>query len=577
MAHIHSVYDADMHFSIDPITRKISNAASKKYGIVQFDHNSERFTFKLPRYIEGHDMSLCNKTEVHYINIGAHGEKAEGVYPVNDIQISPADENVVICSWLISGNATKLAGTLSFMIRFACLTDNVVDYAWHTMTYTGFTISEGMNNGEAVMDVPVDVLAQWRNEIMADVEDAAKRAEAAAEHAEEAKLEIPRIGDNGNWFIGDTDTGIKAAGKDGKDGAPGEDGTDGITPHIGDNGNWFIGDTDTGVAAGGNGGVSSWNDLTDKPFGEVVETIEPITWDGNTEGLFAVILDEGYGFYKVSDRVFSNEQLRMMAYSKIDTNEDTGEPYEDNFAFRDEWDEMVHVGMIADDITALYGVTVVRKAGAVDIDGNVYQEVGTYFVKEEYPEDGYLYYITSLYVEGNAITTVKKIDEKYLEPFESIVAEDLLPSGVDQTFLHNIGVFAISSKTTEEMFWKWQEGIKGNVFVEFDGVTYECSPQRLAAMDNGMAVGNCTNFGGTGNGEPFIVTIMPDTDANGVATGAYYWAIAVLTDTAPTEHQYRVYQPYDEPKYMLKESHLPFDAIAAYIDNYIDEALGGDY
>lgn len=177
----------------------------------------------------------------------------------------------------------------------------------------------------------------------------------------------------------------------------------------------------------------------------------------------------------------------------------------------------------------------------------------------------------------NADGTVKQLDNKYLEPFESINAEDLLPSGVDQTFLHNLGVFAISSKTTEEMFWKWQEGIKGNVFVEFDGVTYECSPQRLAAMDNGMAVGNCTNFGGTGNGEPFIVTIMPDIDANGVATGAYYWAIAVLTDTAPTGHQYRVYQPLDAPKYMLKEDHLPFDAIAAYIDNYIDEALGGDY
>ena len=28
-------------------------------------------------------------------------------------------------------------------------------------------------------------------------------------------------------------------------------GTDGITPHIGENGNWYIGDTDTGVPAGG--------------------------------------------------------------------------------------------------------------------------------------------------------------------------------------------------------------------------------------------------------------------------------------------------------------------------------------
>ena len=30
-------------------------------------------------------------------------------------------------------------------------------------------------------------------------------------------------------------------------------GTDGITPHIGENGNWYIGDTDTGVSAGGSG------------------------------------------------------------------------------------------------------------------------------------------------------------------------------------------------------------------------------------------------------------------------------------------------------------------------------------
>lgn len=39
-------------------------------------------------------------------------------------------------------------------------------------------------------------------------------------------------------------------GQDGEDGEDGEDGKDGITPTIGDNGNWWIGDTDTGVQAG---------------------------------------------------------------------------------------------------------------------------------------------------------------------------------------------------------------------------------------------------------------------------------------------------------------------------------------
>ena len=42
-----------------------------------------------------------------------------------------------------------------------------------------------------------------------------------------------------------------APGKDGVDGKPGAAGTDGITPHIGDNGNWYIGSTDTGKPSRG--------------------------------------------------------------------------------------------------------------------------------------------------------------------------------------------------------------------------------------------------------------------------------------------------------------------------------------
>ena len=62
----------------------------------------------------------------------------------------------------------------------------------------------------------------------------------------------PYIGENGNWWIGFTDTKIKAEGVDGKDGEKGEDGE---TPYIGDNGNWWIGDLDTGVKAAGTDGT----------------------------------------------------------------------------------------------------------------------------------------------------------------------------------------------------------------------------------------------------------------------------------------------------------------------------------
>lgn len=58
----------------------------------------------------------------------------------------------------------------------------------------------------------------------------------------------PYIGDNGNWWIGTTDTGVKAQGNTG---------TDGQAPHIGDNGNWWIGTSDTGVKAQGDKGTDA--------------------------------------------------------------------------------------------------------------------------------------------------------------------------------------------------------------------------------------------------------------------------------------------------------------------------------
>lgn len=71
----------------------------------------------------------------------------------------------------------------------------------------------------------------------------------------------PIIGENGNWFVGNTDTGKPSRGekgdpgKDGVDGSPGAAGADGVTPTIGDNGNWFIGNTDTGKPSRGADGA----------------------------------------------------------------------------------------------------------------------------------------------------------------------------------------------------------------------------------------------------------------------------------------------------------------------------------
>ena len=160
MAHLHSIYDNDAHFCIDPVTRRIKEDTSLKTLLAQGDHNSERFTFELPRIIEGHDMSLCDKVEIHYLN-GTN----PGVYEVDDLQISPESEDVVIFSWLISNNATQLAATLAFAIKLACTTDGVVDYAYNTLPYDKVTVGKSINNGEVIIQEYADILAQWKQEL----------------------------------------------------------------------------------------------------------------------------------------------------------------------------------------------------------------------------------------------------------------------------------------------------------------------------------------------------------------------------------------------------------------------------
>lgn len=161
----HSIYDTDPHFFIDPITRKISTEC-KKVALIQGDHNSERFTFEVPRHVEGHDLSLCNRVQVHYINVDKRTkEQSADVYEPDDFQVFPEDDSVVVCSWLLSGNATKYAGTLSFVVRFACVSEGVVEYAWSSAVYSGIIVSDGINNSDIVVEEYSDILEQWRNEL----------------------------------------------------------------------------------------------------------------------------------------------------------------------------------------------------------------------------------------------------------------------------------------------------------------------------------------------------------------------------------------------------------------------------
>ena len=145
---IHPIHDTDKHFIVDPITRVIKNDTLKKLSLVIDDHNSEVFTFELPRTIEGHDMSKCNKVEVHYVNThSSTKEKSTGVYKVTDFCIDPEDPEKCLFTWTISENATKYPGPLAFALHFACIDDltEEVHYWWSTATNTTITVLDSIN------------------------------------------------------------------------------------------------------------------------------------------------------------------------------------------------------------------------------------------------------------------------------------------------------------------------------------------------------------------------------------------------------------------------------------------------
>lgn len=154
------IVDGDPHFIIDTVSRKIINNSGKD-TLVQFDHNSERLTFELPRYVEGHDMSNCNKITISYLNVAV-----TGLYEVNDLTVKDMDGDNVSFTWLISSNVTQNVGKLAFAITFECLQpDGEITYSWHTGVNEDMKIISTMVNDAGVVYENIDILEQWKQQL----------------------------------------------------------------------------------------------------------------------------------------------------------------------------------------------------------------------------------------------------------------------------------------------------------------------------------------------------------------------------------------------------------------------------
>lgn len=171
------------------------------------------------------------------------------------------------------------------------------------------------------------------------------------------------------------------------------------------------------------GGASSWNDLKDKPFGEETTVVnEPlnITWDGNTDGLvIGKVYEYSEGdffekttYFKVSDVVFTDEQIKTATATCIEINRDGEFEKTDTFALT--WDEYVAEGAITDAVAMLGWAAFVREP---TID---FPECGIYFYKyeayigTEKNFDEFAVSLTTTEPVPHTKTVVHKLDKKYL-------------------------------------------------------------------------------------------------------------------------------------------------------------------
>jgi len=160
--HGSGIIDNDGHFVIDPITRVITNKSGKR-EFMQYDHNSERLTFEVPKIIEGHDMST-SIILIQYI-VGANS----GIYEVDDANV---EEDTLVFSWLISSNVTQQVGIINFVITFECLgNDGRVVYNWNTKINKDLSVIGGISNQSTLAYEYVDVLEQWKQQIKKSVSD----------------------------------------------------------------------------------------------------------------------------------------------------------------------------------------------------------------------------------------------------------------------------------------------------------------------------------------------------------------------------------------------------------------------
>ena len=170
-----STVDSEKNIKVDP----------SQINLTQ-EENSQYIPFEMPRYYDGFDL-MKTTLSIHYLTSdGYHGESA----PIN----VSYDTTTIKLGWLVDGQATHIAGKLSFEIRAIGVNANGQAYVWKTRPYEKMNVLQALIDDRiiAVDDSWVTDLVTRVAENVAEqiagmqVADQVAAAESAATRAEES-------------------------------------------------------------------------------------------------------------------------------------------------------------------------------------------------------------------------------------------------------------------------------------------------------------------------------------------------------------------------------------------------------
>lgn len=168
------IRDDDSFYVIDTKTRLITKESGAPDEVVQYDDNSERFTFKIDDDIEGYSLvaNAYTRIEIHYVNVGngtSNRKTNEGVYIVKDLDLEgTGTQHYCKFSWLLSQNGTKLAGTIKFQVHVIDGDPSINDedrFKWNTKIYSAINVAEGLNCTELVVEKNPDIIQAFEERI----------------------------------------------------------------------------------------------------------------------------------------------------------------------------------------------------------------------------------------------------------------------------------------------------------------------------------------------------------------------------------------------------------------------------